>query len=222
MNNRERLRYEMFVRAERFGRDNERDFPSGSIGKTQFDEIAAAVALINELSGDRTEASGAARFDFESKGTARENLREEMRDISRTARSMVYQFPGINLKFRLPYNSSDADLLAAARAFEDAATQHQADFVLYGLPAAFRTELRASIAAFEESLSVPGTAIDAQVSATAEIGAAVRRGMIAVRVLNGVVKNKYRSNIGKLAAWLSASHIERLPVKEEPPAKPTT
>ena len=28
-----------------------------------------------------------------------------------------------------------------------------------------------------------------------------------------VIKNKYRSNVGKLAAWLSASHIERVPVE---------
>lgn len=59
-------------------------------------------------------------------------------------------------------------------------------------------------------------AIDEQVAATAQIGAAVRRGMIAVRILNGVVRNRYRSNVGKLAAWTSASHIEKAPKKDQP------
>jgi hypothetical protein len=41
--------------------------------------------------------------------------------------------------------------------------------------------------------------------------------MIAKRILDGVVKNKYRSNVGKLAAWLSASHIEKAPAAPKLP-----
>lgn len=68
--------------------------------------------------------------------------------------------------------------------------------------------------------SAGGSAIDDQVAATAEIGAAIRRGMIARRILEGVVKNRYRNNVGKLAAWLSASHIERAPKSSKPPKNP--
>jgi hypothetical protein len=41
--------------------------------------------------------------------------------------------------------------------------------------------------------------------------------------LDGVVKNKYRNNVGKLAAWTSASHIEKAPKKkkDEPQNPPT-
>jgi hypothetical protein len=41
--------------------------------------------------------------------------------------------------------------------------------------------------------------------------------MVAQRILDGIVKNKYGNNIGKLAAWLSASHIEKAPKKQTPP-----
>jgi hypothetical protein len=40
---------------------------------------------------------------------------------------------------------------------------------------------------------------------------------VAVRTLDGIVKNKYTNNPGKLAAWLSASHVEKAPKKKENP-----
>ena len=54
-------------------------------------------------------------------------------------------------------------------------------------------------------------------AATAEMSAKVRQGMIKVRILDGIVKNKYANNPGKLAAWLSASHVEKAPKKKTPP-----
>ena len=49
------------------------------------------------------------------------------------------------------------------------------------------------------------------VAATAEIAENIRLGLVAVRILNGVVKNKDASNTGKFAACVSASHIEKRP-----------
>jgi hypothetical protein len=71
-------------------------------------------------------------------------------------------------------------------------------------------------------LSQPGSAMDAQVEATAELDEAVRCGMIARRILDGVVRLKYKNNSGKLAAWTSASHIEKAPEKkkDEPTQNP--
>lgn len=211
MTDAERRRYEMFVRIDRFGQDNNDDFPDNSIGKTQFDETAAVIDLLDEQTGEQAESGGEARFGTNSRATARENLRDEMMDIRETARAMAYQFPGIDLLFRMPRNRNDQDLLAAARAFYNESATREAAMIEYGLPATFRATLLAMINAFEASLSAAGTAIDERVAATAEIGAIVRRGMIAKRILDGVVKNKYRNNVGKLAAWLSASHLERAP-----------
>ncbi len=38
--------------------------------------------------------------------------------------------------------------------------------------------------------------------------------MIAKRILDGIVRNKYAADPGKLAAWLSASHVESAPKKK--------
>lgn len=51
----------------------------------------------------------------------------------------------------------------------------------------------------------------------AAIGEAISRGMVARRILDGIVRNVYKSNTGKIAAWTSASHIERDAKPKEPP-----
>jgi hypothetical protein len=55
------------------------------------------------------------------------------------------------------------------------------------------------------------------VSATAETSSKLRQMNVSVRILDGIVKNKYANNPGKLAAWLSARHDEKAPKKKDPP-----
>ena len=211
MTDSETRRLETFIRVRQFGADNQADFPDGSIGATQFAEIDAVIGEVETLAGEQSAGRGAARQDFATKDTARENLREALYEITRTARSMKYQFDGIEAKFQMPENRSDQSLLATGRAFYDESADYQQAFEDYGLDRNFRPDLLADVEAFENSLDPTGSAIDSHVEATARIGAAIGRGMVARRILDGVVKNKYRNNVGKLAAWLSASHIERAP-----------
>lgn len=159
---------------------------------------------------------------FNSKDTARENLRGMLTDIARTARSMTYKFPDIELKFQLPKNLSDVNMLAAGHAFLTEATPYNNDFIDYEMDKNFLTDLQTLIAEFEAGLGAPGAATDSHVEATAEIGAEIRRGMIAVRTIKGAVMNKYRNDVGKLGAWLSALHIEKVPVvKPHPKNEPS-
>lgn len=219
MNKNDRVRYDMFIRVDEFGKTNAADFPAGGIGAARFADITGLIAQIQTLIGDQTASRDDARFNYNTKGTMRENLRAEMSDINETAHSMVYQVAGIDLKFRMPRGSSDVNMLAAARAFYANSEEYKTQMIEYGLPATFRHDLNDAIAEFEQSLNAPGAAMDSQVAATADLGEIIRRGMQAVRTLNGVVRNKYRANTGKLAAWLSASHIERMP-KPEPSETP--
>lgn len=213
MTDQERFRYETFIRIRQFGVDNAVDFPAGTVGADQFDEIAAVIGEVEQFTGNQEASFGDARFAFVGKETARENLREEIYEISQTARSMKYQINGIAEKFKVPHNLTDATMLAVGRAFHEESEPYEADFKSYGLPVTFRAELQTAIDEFEESMNPTATAIDDQVAATAQIGDAIKRGMIARRILEGVVKNRYRNNVGKLAAWLSASHIEKAPKK---------
>ncbi len=218
MTDQERFRYEMFIRVRQFGLDNAGDFPPGSIGATQFAEISAVIDEADQFAANQAAGFGSAGFAFAGKETARENLRDAMIEIAQTARSMVYQFPGITEIFRMPRNQNDANVLATANAFISEIPPYKTAFEDYGLSKNFDIDLQADIDAYEASLPATGTAIDERVEATAELGDAIRRGMIAHRILKGVVGNKYRNDVGKLAAWLSASHIEKAP---KPPTPPT-
>ena len=209
MDIKDKARFNMFIRVIQYLIDNAGDFSAGSVAMTQLAVLQAVVAALNSLTGEQRASFGDARFAFVSKDTARENLREAVAGIVKTARSMVYQFPGIDKKFAMPRNLSDLNMLAVARAFLSEAPQYKAEFIAFELNEDFLTELQAAIIAFEQSMNPTGAAMDAQTAATAEIGAEVRKGMIAVRILNGVIRNKYKNNVGKLAAWTSASHVEK-------------
>src|SRR5206468_117528 len=60
--------------------------------------------------------------------------------------------------------------------------------------------------------------------ATAEITDWVLQGMRCRRVLDGIVRIKYKNNPGKRAAWISAAHVEEAPKKKDnggpPPPTP--
>lgn len=217
MNDSERRRYECFIRIRQFGTDNSADFAAIPVAVTNFGVITTEVQFLDDQGADQQEGFGDARGATETKGTARENLREEMSDISRTARSMEYAFDGISDRFRMPRGSSDQLLLATGRAFHSEATPIAADFIAYGMAATFLAELAAEADAFEATFGVQGSAIDSHVEATAEIGESVQRGMVARRILDGIVRNVYKNDPGKLAAWTSASHIEKPPKKTETP-----
>jgi hypothetical protein len=218
MRRRERVRYEMFIRVIQFINDNIADFAVGSLVRAQLAVLVTVVAAIETLSGEQAFGLTEARFTTNSKGTARENLRDMLELISRTARSMVYIYPGIDIKFRLNRGESDANLLARARAYLLEALEYKNAFIDdFNLPDDFMPELQTLIDEFEDSLPKTGTAIDTHVEATAEIGEEIRKGMIAVRTMTGAVKNKYRDDVGKLAAWLSASHV-----RKEPESVPTS
>jgi hypothetical protein len=217
MNDSDRRRYECFLRIKQFGIDNSAAFAAIPIAVTNFGVITTEVDFLETQGADQQEGFGDARGATETKATARENLRDEMSDIARTARSMEYQYDGISERFRMPRGSSDQVLLATARAFHAEALPIVDDFVAYGMESKFITDLADAADAFEATFAPQASAIDSHVAATAEIGEAIGRGMVARRILDGIVRNVFKSNTGKIAAWSSASHVER-----DPKAKPPT
>ena len=94
-------------------------------------------------------------------------------------------------------------------------------------------DLTAAADAFESSFSNTAAATAEHVAATADTSAKIREGMVAVcnspparggvaafrgrgGGSDGVAQNKYNNDPGKLAAWLSASHVEKAPKIQNP------
>ena len=209
MNHHEIIRSDSFTRIDVFGGENTADFPVRSKGATLFGRIKTIAQNLGQKAANQFAAKGSSRSGFFSKGTARENMRSLMTEIAETvAKGAAYEVAGLEEKFRVPVNRNDNELLAAARSFLTDAAPHKDLLIEYGLEADFLDQLAAAIADFEQSLTTTNAAVGGQVSSTAEIGEEVREGMVIRRQLDVVVRNKYKNNAGKLAAWQSAWHIE--------------
>jgi hypothetical protein len=215
----------MFVRADGFGVAHKPDFAPSSLGSQLFSTLATIIAEIDGHAASETSARGSARQGTSTRSQARDELRADLEVIRRTARAMSDEVPGIDDKFRLPRDNNDSSLLSAARAALQDAPAYSAQFIAHEVPADFIDDLRADIAALEESISSQGSGVGDHVSASAAIDDAIRRGVEVVRKLDAIIRNKYANNPSVLAEWTSASHTERAPKHKKsalPTSPPTT
>lgn len=221
MNKKDIDRVDALNRVNTFGTENSADFPANSRGSKLFAELAACLTLINQHYTNQTSARGSSRTGTINKGSAGENLRELLSDISRASKAVEYEIEGTADKFRMPINRTDAVLLNTARAFLSDAQPLKTKFIEYELPDDILDQLAEAIEDFEQALSSVSAIRGKRAASTAEIGITIPRAMIALRQLDVVVRNKYKNNVGQLAAWTTASHIMRSNVKNTKPAETT-
>jgi hypothetical protein len=117
--------------------------------------------------------------------------------------------PGVTEKFRVPHNQSDQNVLAAARAFAAAALPLKAEFVKRGMRPDFIEDLEAKTEALDNAIKSKIESRGSHVESTAAIDDATERGIAALRELDPIMRNTLADDTVGLAAWLSASHVER-------------
>jgi len=211
----EQRRYiDAFIRIVQFGIDEGASYPP--VGTTSFDALALIIENYQASSAEQSSAIGDASEKFELKDIKREELREMISVTSRTAKAMRYEFPGIEEQFAMPKNRTDADILATARAFVTNGTPLIADFGAYGLVGTWFDQMTTAANEFEATFGPAAAALADRAEATAELQDWIVQGMRHRRILDGVSRNIFANNVGKLAAWIQASHIERPPKKKEP------
>ena len=209
MNRQENLRREMLVRVQDFGAAHSELFPAGSFGAQLFAEIAEVVAELNHIAATQSSSASTSRLSTTSRAVARATLHDTLEAISLCAQAMSLTMPGLEDQFRLPRSNNDWKLLDAARAFARDAVPLKAEFIRREMPADFLERLNAQIAQFEAMISKRNRSTASQVAATATIDNLIDRGMRAVKEFNVVVRNKLEDDRAALAAWTSASHVER-------------
>ena len=110
-------RYETLKRVRDFGVTKSSDFPAKSFGRELFSKVTQFVTDLENHGANQATGRGAAQSTTTSKASVREDLRDTLMALNRTARVLAYETPGVDDKFRFPHNSSDQALLNAARAF---------------------------------------------------------------------------------------------------------
>jgi hypothetical protein len=225
MKDRERRRYEMFLRVREFGLSRAAQFPPNTLAGELFTRLTAVINEMDAHTAAQSSGRSATQQGSTSKAAAREELRRDLDAISRTARVMAISTPGLEDKFRAPRSVSDQVLLATARAFVADALPLTTEFTRRGLPDDFLADLNADIGEFEEAINQKIQKRESQVAATAAIDSTLERGNDTVRELDAIMRNSLANDPASLAAWLSASHTERSPRRvtpETPPVPPTT
>lgn len=202
-------RLEMLMRVRNFGFAHSDSFPTTSMGSAQFVIINTIIEELAQKGASQASNSGSARQGTGSRAAARTALREDLKSLTRTARVMSLDMPGLESKFRMPRSGSDQALLNTARALAADAVPLKSQFIQYELEPEFLDALQNHIDVFEHAINSQNASRDAQVAATASIDAAIERGLTAVQRLDAIVRNKFRADAAALAAWESARHVER-------------
>jgi hypothetical protein len=218
-------RYEMFLRVRQLGTNEAATFASNTFVNGLFDSLSQVITELETHAGAQSSGLTTARQSTGSKTVARDELERDLTAISRTARSISQTMPGVEQKFRFIRNQKDQELLTAARMVAADALPLKAEFIKRGLSANFLDDLDDDINVFEEALTQRAQGTTTHVNATAAIDDLIERGMKIVRELDPIMRNIFEDNPGGLAAWISASRVERAPRRttqpEPPPASPT-
>lgn len=219
------IRYlQMGRRVSDFAQVHAANFPANSRASELIAAINAAVTTMETQGAKQDAADIAGKQATDEKDAARAALLDRMRPINRTARGMEKLFPGIGAQFAMPRGGGVQPVINRAQAFIAAGTPIGAEFVKRGLPSNFLTELEAAIAPMMNASEAQNRALTEQTDATAAINDAQQQLMDAVRELSPIVRNTFQADAGAVAAWKSASRVERPPKKKKqapppPPAK---
>jgi hypothetical protein len=216
-------RYEMLKRVREFGDAQISAFADGSLGKELFGVVTQVVTALESQGANQISGLGAAQSSTATKASIREDLRDLLTAINRTARVLAFETPGLESKFRFPRDASDQTLLTAARAFAADAAPLKEGFIKHEMPADFVEQLNMQINAFEEAIKKQSAAVNTHVSAKVAIDDNIARGLQTVRQLDVIVRNKFNGDPAVLAAWARASHVARRnrnAAQETPPSNP--
>ena len=194
----EMRRYEMLVRVRDFGKTHGDLFPESTLASQEFAEVAAAV---KQLSEHAVSKKSTARDGVRTRAVARDTLAGRLDTISRTARAMAEDTPGLEDKFGMPARRTDAALLTAGRQFLRDGEELKGQFLLHGMPKTFLADLQETVESFERALRERDEGKGANASARANIAAALDAGLAAVRKLNVIVTNRLEDDAGMMARW---------------------
>jgi hypothetical protein len=214
--------YEMVLRVADFGREQAASFPPTSFGGELFAGVRAGATEWGNQLATQVSGSTSARQGTSGKFAAREALLDALQRIRLTARAMSATIPGLDVKFRIPRNATDQLLLATAEAAVADATPLKNDFIRFAMPANFLVDLTERVAEFRNALTEQQTGKGKSVMANAAMDEVRASVMAAIRQLDAIVPNTFHDDPARLAAWLTARHVERSPRPKKTPSEPAS
>lgn len=211
MNDKDRRRHESCTRSVQFGID----YASGMTPGSKIAEKFALLGTLNDeaevFAGQQAAAAGTSASEFEGKDFDREGMADILTAVANAARAAEPDHPGYQARFRYDRNLNDVDTVATANSFLAATPTEVATLIDYTAPIKWVDNLTTAVVTFNTGSGAATTAFDSKVATTAEIRAKVNEEMRVKRTIHYMVKNVFAGNVGALAAWRTASHVEADP-----------
>ncbi len=210
MNDKGRRSYERASHVSAFMATKAADFPVGSKGAELAARLKEELANVEALDVAKASGAGARQQATAGRRDLRESLRAQLAAVCDTAEVIGPEHTEARGKFpRARPDNSDQTLIAVARSFVGAATPLKALFVGYEMAPDFIERLRADADALAAQMARQTEGTGSSISTNAAIAEALGRVDEVVERIAVVVKNKYRGDPAKLAAWESAQRLER-------------
>jgi hypothetical protein len=205
----ETKREEMFIRVQEHGSQFEATFPADSYGGELFAKLHTVIEGLKGHALKQSKGKSSVRESSASKAAARDELWRRLEAISRTARVIAFTSPSLENKFRVTRGIGDQALLILANTFAADAEPLKTEFTKRGMSADFIEDLKEVMSLFETAINHKVQGRGAHVAASAAIDEFIESGMRIVRELDALMRNTFVNNHSALAAWESASHVER-------------
>ncbi|MFT3782678.1 MAG: hypothetical protein QM790_11745 [Nibricoccus sp.] len=218
MNDREVRHLDAIDKIGVFGRDNKKDFAEQSEAAKWFAELDVTAGVI------RSAATGQAAGRATARSVLLDTLRLDLKGIARTAREIDEEQPGFADNFRLSSNTSQTALLTtASRMLQELQKEGvAAQFFPYEMAPTFVEDLAEDLETIGSTKDDESSKDTSAVANTAKLSQAIARGVRLVGKLNAAMNNKYKHDPVKLAAWNTASHVERTPRRQKSSTDGTT
>lgn len=219
-----RIHSERGHRVDLFMTASAEDFPDGSKAAIAHARLREELTIMAALDVARATGLGKRQQGTAGRRTTRRNLREGVSAVAATSETIALDRQNFEGMFSLKeLDGSDATLIATARAFADRAAAFVGLFVEYGLPQTFVQDLRSNADALDSFMTLQKEGTGERSGSNTAADAAVRRLTEQVEKLDTFVRNKYRDDPAKSAAWERARRLERAPQrpKGDGPDTPT-
>lgn len=212
MNAKQRRHNERAQRVDLFLDAQSADFPADSKGGVAAARLKEELVNLSALDVARSAGASKRQQGTAGRRDVRDALRELLLAVSETARTIALDHPDIKGIFALPgKDRSDQTLIAAARASADAAAPLVGLFVEYDLPANFVNDLKAKADSLEHYISLQTEGTGARADTNASVEETLQHLAEQIERLDTIVRNKYRDDPVKLAAWERARRVESAP-----------
>jgi len=195
------------------------DMPPDSEGALAAQGLREQYDIIIASTAAQSGFSGTARMGAAQRALARKNIYDYLMALSRSAKIIGRRETGFEQNFPSPAGKDNNQLLADARSVAPKAIEHKTLLMGRGYTLEYLQSGAGFVEDFEESLETSYDALSSRGEAVGGKLSAYDKADEFFDSLNDFVKNYYRDQPQKLAAWRIATRIERSPArkKEEEP-----